>query len=48
MIASQAVLRHIEAHAGGALPPTIAFYPLEALQVKGRQQRTPIYEIGRP
>ncbi len=48
LIASQAVLNHIEAHAGGALPPSIVFHPRAALQVKGRQQHTPIYELGRP
>ena len=48
IIASQAVMRHIEARAGGALPPTVVFRPRAALQVKGRQQHTPIYEVGRP
>ena len=47
IIASQAVRQHIEAHAGGALPPTVVFQQRAALQVKGRQQRTPIYEVSR-
>lgn len=47
IIASQAVLHHIESHVGGALPSTVVFRQREALQVKGRQQRTPIYEVCR-
>ncbi|MGQ9887875.1 MAG: GAF domain-containing protein [Aggregatilineales bacterium] len=47
IIASQAVRQHIEAYAGGALPPTVVFQQRAVLQVKGRQQRTPIYEVSR-
>ena len=47
IIASQDVRQHIETCAGGALPPTVVFQQRAALQVKGRQQRTPIYEVSR-
>lgn len=45
IIVSDTTRQHI-AGAGG-LPSSVAFHPLEAIQVKGRQQRTPIYEVFR-
>ncbi|MFO7322532.1 MAG: adenylate/guanylate cyclase domain-containing protein [Chloroflexota bacterium] len=44
IIVSEDTLRDAKAH--GGLPPDIEVTQLAAIQVKGRQQRTPIYEVN--
>lgn len=47
IIISEDALQHFRAMGGGTLPDNIRFEPRDPLQVKGRQQLTPIYEVFR-
>lgn len=47
IIISEDVLGQIQSSTGGTLPPHLDFQERDAIQVKGRQQRTRIYEVFR-